>query len=318
MTPAGLSLVEIAAQVFVAALFATTMVRLALGRWKHRKGYVLAVWLLPLSQAAAVMLILHVVFARGLAWYVPPIVLGVSVLCAVGDVLLLRGLDVAVEKDRADEQARLLEEQVALQQSYYEALETESAKAEAMRAEFAEHLARVRDAIERRQREAALGAVDGAAAVLVPAVQRYCGHRVVDALLVGKEGELKEAGVSFTCAVAVPDDGEFSDLELCAVFSNMLSNAAHACAELPEGRRWVDLKARVVQGSLVVRCENSCAPGAKGLRADAPARFKSLDDAHGWGLGILQLVARDHGGSFSAERRGDRFVAEMVLPASAP
>lgn len=276
----------------------------------------MAVWLLPLSQMAAEAFILHVVFQHDLAWFVPWIVAAVAVLCSVGDVVLIRGLDAAVEKGRADEQVRLLEEQVELQQSYYEALEAERSKAEAMRAEFSAKLADVR---------AALGAVDGAAAVLVPAVQRYCSHRVVDALLVGKDAEFRRDGVRFDCAVSIPDDGVFSDLELCAVFSNMLSNAAHACAELPEGERWVELRARVMAGNLVVRAENPCAPragrgtavgaaraGQDGL-SGSPLRGRSVE-SHGWGLEILRLIANDHGGSFSAERHGDRFVAEMVLP----
>ncbi len=307
---------EVAAQAFLAAVFATTMVLLARGRWKTRKGYVLAVWLLPVSQMAAEALVVHVVFDYGLVWYVLAIVLAVAVLCAVGDVALLRGLDVAVEKSRAEEEARLLEEQVALQESYYEALEAERAKAGRMREAFAEHLRDVRSSIERRERDATLGAVDEAAAVLIPAVQRYCGHQVVDALLVGKEAAFREMHASFSCTVSIPDDGEFSDLELCAVFSNLLNNAAHACADLPEGSRWVELKARMAQGNLVVRCENACAPVAGEDRPARPARVRTLDDEHGWGLEILRLLARDHGGSFTAQRRGDRFVAEMVLPAS--
>lgn len=301
------------------------IVSLARGRWCTRKGFVMAVWLLPLSQMAAEALILHVVFQHDLAWFVPWIVAAVSVLCSVGDVVLIRGLDAAVEKGRADEQVRLLEEQVELQQSYYEALEAERSKAEAMRAEFSAKLADVRAAIGRQEQQAALGAVDGAAAVLVPAVQRYCSHRVVDALLVGKDAEFRRDGVRFDCAVSIPDDGVFSDLELCAVFSNMLSNAAHACAELPEGERWVELRARVMAGNLVVRAENPCAPragrgtavgaaraGQDGL-SGSPLRGRSVE-SHGWGLEILRLIANDHGGSFSAERHGDRFVAEMVLP----
>lgn len=319
----GMPVLEFVFQGLVAVTLVATMALLARGRWRARKGFVMVVWLLPISQMAAESLTLHVAFGHDSAWFVPWVVMMVAALCFVGDVVLVGGLDAAVEKRRADEQVRLLEDQVEFQRSYYKALEVERAKAGAMRAEFVERLADVRAAIERRKGQAALGAVDGAAAVLVPAVQRYCNHRVVDALLVGKDAEFERDGIGFDCAVSVPDDGVFSDLELCAVFSNMLSNAARACADMPEGERWIELRARVIAGNLVVRAKNPCAPGSEGKSSDRRDRNGSDGplpggrsvDSHGWGLEILRLIADDHGGCFSAERRGNEFVAEMILPA---
>ena len=318
----GMSVLELVLQGLVAVTLVATMVLLARGRWHARKGFVMVVWLLPVSQMAAESLILHVAFGCDSAWFVPWIVVAVAVLCSVGDVVLIGGLDAAVEKRRADEWLRLLEGQVEFQRSYCKALEAECAKAEAMRAGFVERLADVRAAIEGRKGREALGAVDGAAAVLVPAVQRYCSHRVVDALLVGKGSEFERDGIRFDCAVSIPDDGVFSDLELCAVFSNMLSNAARACADMPEGERWIELRARVMAGNLVVRAKNPCAPGAVGKPlsdrgrngSEGPLPGGRSVDSHGWGLEILRLIADDHSGSFSAGKRGDRFVAEMVLP----
>ena len=48
----------------------------------------------------------------------------------------------------------------------------------------------------------------------------------------------------------------FDKVDVCALFANAVDNAVEACRKLPEGARWVELKARAQKGIFAVKIAN--------------------------------------------------------------
>jgi len=98
------------------------------------------------------------------------------------------------------------------------------------------------------------------------------------------------------------------------VFSNLLDNAVSACGKVPEGARFIKLKARVDAGYLAVRMENSCAPAEPGEARRAPRRSRGdrLPE-HGWGLNILKTLADRHDGTLETVQEDGVYRTTVLL-----
>lgn len=288
------------------------MAAMAVGRWSTHRAYVMVAWLLPLGQLVTLALLIHTLLWDGNALWPCVVVLVTGIACAVGDVALLRGVDVALQKRLAEEEAALLEEQVQLQAQYYESMAEEQAKAQRMQLAFSKRLEQVRRAVEHLDAESAHSAVQAAGTALQPAAPSYCAHPVVDALLQRRAQDLERLGAEFSCRVSLPAEIPLDDALLCAAFSNMLDNAQRACANLPAGHRWIHLRALASRGEFVVRVEN---PRSTVL---SPRRRSSPLSSHGWGLDILRCIAADHNGDLVLHEEDGVFCTQLVLHTGRP
>ena len=98
--------------------------------------------------------------------------------------------------------------------------------------------------------------------------------------------------MAFEVHADVPARVAIDDVDLCALFSNMLDNGINGAVKA-EGRRFVRLDASVRGAMLVVRVVNSCRPrsgessGKQGEQGRQGRRGRRTVDSHGWGLDIL-------------------------------
>ncbi len=138
------------------------------------------------------------------------------------------------------------------------------------------------------------------------------GSRAVDALLVQKQNQAREQGVSFQCLVELPGDGSLEELDLCVLLGNALDNALEECARLPsEKELFIRVQARVVKRCFVLQVENS-------------AHFPSGQDKGPWkkraagkpglGLSSMRRTAEKYGGMINTEAGGDSFKLSALLP----
>lgn len=142
---------------------------------------------------------------------------------------------------------------------------------------------------------------------------RYCRNDVVDALLALKARRAGEEGVAFEVHADVPARVSISDVDLCALLSNMLDNGINGAVKA-EGRRFVRLDASVHGAMLVVRVVNSCSPKSGGAPSAKPGRQRRCAvDSHGWGLDILGALAERYDGSFESAAEGDQWVASLIV-----
>lgn len=144
----------------------------------------------------------------------------------------------------------------------------------------------------------------------------YCENVTVAAVLETKVRQCEEAGVRLVPQVVLPNELGLPDVDVAAVFFNLIDNALHECVALvAEGvdEPTIVTKARVQAGQLFVSVENPC-------RADVDAHSKARahraesGQLHGWGTEIVASIAQDHGGIAEFEAHDGTFVANVMIP----
>lgn len=270
--------------------------------------------LFPLSQIAVVVFLLHYALTYRFPLWAPALMVLVSVLCGGSDWLLFKALRAAEEKELVELRARLLESQIALQQAHRERLERDAEEARAIRQNLIEELEDVdallahqelsEASVQLRRVSQHMGGEDG----------RFCEHRVVDALMGAKAQVCAEKGIRLTVQMDVPDDLSLLDVELCALFSNVMDNAVRACACADPANRFIDLKAHVDSGFFVMQAINGCAASSSAAAGSSKAPLWQAGlPKHGWGLTILKVVAERRNGMLEAKRDGRTFRTTVIL-----
>ena len=233
-------------------------------------------------------------------------------VCALGDVVLFRALWKAEQADVAAERARLLEEQVAMQDENRARLEADLRDAGCVREQLAAELERVDELLRAHALADVPDQLNRAARTMERAEGCWCEHPIVDALVAAKAQALEDAGVRFDARLDMPADLPLSDVELCALFSNTLDNALHACADVPVEDRFIELRARSTGGFFLMDMANACA-AVDAVRDSLSEAKRPAIGGHGWGLGILRAVAARHAGTCSIERDEGVFHTSIVL-----
>lgn len=271
-----------------------------------------------------------------------------AVLCAVVDVALFRNLREAEDEMLYRERSRMLQDQLRAQQRHFDTLVNDVRTASRLNSVMDEQLDQLQAALDRRDADE-VRELTAAAARSLPKRNTFCGHKAVDALCAVKIPAMVESGIECSCEISIGEDCPLQSDELCALFANILDNAANACQAVPRGSRWVWLHAHVVVGCLVIDSRNvmappeangrvkhhasdrirghgvegeSCGSGAEDGRRDRRAadepRGRGLAE-HGWGLAIIRRIVARHGGECSTDQgRGEDghhwFSIHIVIP----
>lgn len=298
------------ASVAGAVLCAAVLVAMALW-YGVRMGAVplsrrLAAMAIPLTQACA--LVAFGAFAMRdpfLDRFVPYVVFA-TVACLVADALALPSLSLGARKESAQEQARVAGELLEATRQGAAAARREVQEANGVRCGMVRALNR---AIGQCDTGEAIGARELAAG---PSLARFCRNDVVDALLALKARRANEEGVALEVHADVPDRLAIDDVDLCALFSNMLDNGINGAVKV-EDRRFVRLDASVQGAMLVVRVVNSFSPKSGGPSTKPGRQRRRAVGSHGWGLDILGALAERYDGSFESAAKGDQWVASLVV-----
>ena len=271
-----------------------------------------ATMLIPASQLAIVIFLA----ASVLLYDLSPLLVGAlacaGIACAAADLVLVRALRKAEGQKLARERTRIAEEQLEAQRAYRKRAEREAEAARDERQTLADTLHRMEELLDEAQGERALAYALEAAQVLGNE-GRMCEHPAIDALLALKRRACERAGVRAVFAVELPDDAAIPDIDMCAVCSNVLDNALQAASAAAGDMRFIDFRARLDGGYFVIDARNGCsadhaapdgAPLKPGRRASSAPADESGSEGivpeHGWGLAILQDLARRYGGSVEA------------------
>ncbi len=301
-------------------------------RFAFARKMVLAAF--PVSQiATAGFLFGYAASAKLPGWFFLACLI-MCLLCFIADIVLFHFVNLAERQGDIEMTARLLEEQAYAQRKYYERLEAELVEARGARQELRLALENAKDLLAAGD---ARGAEEFFGSALLNSFfkeTRYCQNSVVNALVSIKAASFAEEGIRFECSLCVPEDLPVPNVDLCALFSNMLDNALHACRRLDGESRYVRLRSSHMAGVFAVSMENSCSfssttgPSVSSDDADAAddiawdmvrlvnprlsrrrspraRRAKTIVREHGWGLQILRDMAERYSGSFDASLEGD-------------
>ncbi len=275
--------------------------------------------LFPLSQICMIGFLFYNLFDYDLPLWLFALVAAIGMLCAAGDLVLFEALVSSERKELAEQRVQLLESQMVVQNSYFSQAQSDASKAELIRASILDELQAARELLKSEEFERASEKLRGTAGLMELQRTRLCEHRVVDALVSAKAAVCREEGIEASFDLSIPENVSIPSVDLCAVFSNLIDNAIHACQLIENGPRTIAVKARVIGGYLVVETLNACVASTQEASSRARARKGASPlSEHGWGLPILEAIAARHDGSFNIEEGEGTFLATVMLRATMP
>lgn len=143
-----------------------------------------------------------------------------------------------------------------------------------------------------------------------------CSNVPVAAVLQSKSRQCEAAGASLETHVTLPEELGLLDVEVAAVFFNLIDNALHECkAMIASGGTvapTISVSSMVQAGQLYVEVKNPCRMEARS--ALSIARRRNLLSEHGWGTDIVTQIAGDHGGVATFDAEGGVFIARVMIP----
>jgi sensor histidine kinase regulating citrate/malate metabolism len=102
-----------------------------------------------------------------------------------------------------------------------------------------------------------------------------------------------------------------SNLDITAIFSNLLDNAFEACSELPEKNRHVSLSIKRHNHFVFILLENTCGK----VISNSENNYLSTKKNHqGIGMSNIKNACKKYDGSFNAHTENGHFITEVLIP----
>lgn len=138
------------------------------------------------------------------------------------------------------------------------------------------------------------------------------GNRTFDSIVTSKALLCSSKGISFDTTVLLPPVLPFSDIEIAALFGNLLDNAINA-QDSVEANRYIFLEVKTKGKMLCITVKNSSGGIYKYNKGELVT--SNADTAsHGLGLKRIRAIVTGHGGSFNVSPEADSFTARMLVP----
>ena len=139
----------------------------------------------------------------------------------------------------------------------------------------------------------------------------YCANASLNALFTYYH-ELSEASrIKTDWKIELPDPLTVSELDMAALFGNLMENAIHACAALPEEKRYFSLTAELHhENSLYIVSTNSF--NGK-IRKCSDRYYSTKHSGRGTGLISITAVAEKYNGTAQIYNSTDNFFINVVL-----
>lgn len=140
------------------------------------------------------------------------------------------------------------------------------------------------------------------------------GNVMVDAALNSKLTLAKSRDIAVNAKATVPEKLTVSEVELCALLDNLLSNAIEGCMTLPEpGDRFLRVYIRTMKAQLYISVQNSYC-GTREHKGSGYATTKAERGSHGFGLLRIDSIVKKYGGYVNRQSEEGVFATEVMLP----
>lgn len=138
-----------------------------------------------------------------------------------------------------------------------------------------------------------------------------CDSSILTVVINNKLDAAEKMNVDFRVDAEFTRIDFISNLDITAIFSNMLDNAFEACAELPEEKRRVWLSITRRNYFVFIYMENTFASVAP----DVEKGFRSTKELHqGIGLSNIRSACLKYNGNFNVHTEGEQFITELLIP----
>jgi len=144
--------------------------------------------------------------------------------------------------------------------------------------------------------------------------ERQTGNPVLDAILSGKEAQIRGLGIAFTCVADGALISPMHVVDICTIFGNALENAIECEATVQErGRRWIHMLVTEKKGFVYTEISNYC-EGEISMKDGLPLTTKEDRKMHGYGVRSIRYAAAKYGGSVTYEQGDEQFAVKILIP----
>lgn len=224
-------------------------------------------------------------------------------------VFFYQGAVVLLERTELEKRSQLLE----MQSHQYRKLQEYMKQSQRLRHDF-------RQSVHILSALAEKSDIDGVRSHLSEYEQRlsksvppnYCANTALNALF-GYYHDLAETGgIKTDWKIELPQPLSFSELDMAALFGNIMENAIQACIGLTENKRYFNLTAEIRHGnSLYVVSTNSFDGNI--LKGRSGSYRSTKHGEQGTGLASIAAVAEKYGGSARAYNSDTEFFIDVIL-----
>ncbi|MGN1250862.1 MAG: sensor histidine kinase, partial [Candidatus Spyradocola sp.] len=210
-------------------------------------------------------------------------------------------------------EARRAEDLRRMEQQRTEELNATCASLHSLRHDLKNHLSIARSLIESGRESEGAQYLAGLDERIFSVYDTGCA--ALDSALTLKELRMRQSQITFRCTLCPLDALPLSDLDLCAVVTNLLDNAIEAIerAPAPPDDPCIEFTIRRVRGMLYIECRNPADPAT--LRRDGAAFRTAKPDAHhGLGLRSIEAIVQKAHGTASFTCENATFTAFLALP----
>lgn len=207
----------------------------------------------------------------------------------------------------------LLEQQLVMQGSYYEELESVNNRVVRIRHDMKNSLETALYLLQENQLEDAkkylVEITNG-----IKDVEKVIntGNSAVDSILNIKFSKIRECRIDITTDIIIPKELKITFEQAVAFLGNIMDNAVEACEALPENQRYIKLKMRYEPHMLFLNLEN--AMSEENIQASKILKSRKEDKLlHGLGMKNVQKVVEDFQGTMRSEVKDGKFILKAVL-----
>lgn len=140
----------------------------------------------------------------------------------------------------------------------------------------------------------------------------HTGNEALDIILTEKSLYCNKRRIELYCIVDGGLLSFMSDPDLYSVFGNLLDNAIEAVEGLPEGKRFINLSVRTVNGFTRISTSN-CLVSEPVFDGGLPRTTKDDKENHGYGMKSIRLVCRKYDGELDIRTVGGMFTVNIVF-----
>lgn len=220
-------------------------------------------------------------------------------------IMLYRLLRQLNERDILKEKLFWIKNVNALELEYYNNLQQKSNDVRRIRHDFKDQMLSVRALIDESTNESLkkasemLDSLDST--ISATKLPIYTDNIIVNTIVGAKIEEAKKNGITVDCAIDLPCELPFENIDLNCVFLNLLNNSIEACQRLQQGQeKKIILKSGIKAGYLFIKTQNPCSDISK----NDDGKFltvKNDNKNHGLGMSIIEEIAKKYEGTLNCK-----------------
>ena len=228
------------------------------------------------------------------------------------DLYLAYLLKMIAKTYQTEKELQLVTQQSMLQLNAYKELNEKYTASRRIIHDVRKHIASLEGLINDNRADEAIRYRSLLNAELDKLIPRFeCDSPILTVVINNKLEAAEKMNVDFKVDAEFTQIDFISNLDITAIFSNMLDNAFEACEELPEDKRRVWLSITRRNHFVFVFLENSFSEVA----TDIEKGYRSTKKGHqGIGLSNIRNVCEKYHGSFNAHTENETFITELLIP----